>query len=81
MSEALIHIPIEQLPEGLYLAASPDIPGLVAHGRTVAKTLEIAADVARKIIESYREHGDELPPSLQNAVSGQSELVTSVGID
>jgi len=81
LSETLIRISIEQLPEGLYLATSPDIPGLVAQGRTVAETLEIASDVARKIIESYREHGDELPPSLQKAVSGKIELVAPVGID
>ena len=30
-------------------------PGLVAQGRTVAETLEIARDVARKLIEARRE--------------------------
>lgn len=43
---------IEKLPEGVYLATSDDIQGLVAQGRTVAETLEIARDVARKLIEA-----------------------------
>jgi hypothetical protein len=37
---------------------------LVAYRRTVAETLEIAQDVARKLIESCIEHGNSLPPSV-----------------
>jgi len=50
--EKLITIHIEKLPEGYYLATSNDIQGLVAQGRTVSETIEIARDVARKLIES-----------------------------
>jgi len=46
----MIHI--EKLPEGVYLATSDSLQGLVAQGRTVAETLEIARDVARKLIEA-----------------------------
>jgi predicted RNase H-like HicB family nuclease len=49
--EKMIKIHLERLPEGLYLATSDDIQGLVAQGRTVAETIEIARDVARKLIE------------------------------
>ncbi len=48
----MINIHIEQLPEGVYLASSDDIQGLVAQGRTVTETLEIARDVCRKLLES-----------------------------
>ena len=48
---------IARLPEGVYLATSDDIPGLVAQGRTIAETLEIARDVARKLIEARLERG------------------------
>ena len=65
MKEILLKIHLEQLPEGVFLATSEELPGLIAQGRTVAETLEIAQDVARKLIESYREHGDELPPALK----------------
>jgi predicted RNase H-like HicB family nuclease len=53
--ELAIQIQIEELPEGLFLATSDELPGLVAQGRTVAETLEIARDVARKLIEARRE--------------------------
>jgi predicted RNase H-like HicB family nuclease len=58
----MLHLTIESLREGGYVATSPDLPGLVAQGSTVAETMEIAKDVARKIIESYIAHGDPLPP-------------------
>jgi predicted RNase H-like HicB family nuclease len=53
--ELAIRIHIEQLPEGVYLATSDELPGLVAQGRTVGETLEIARDVARKLIEAAQE--------------------------
>lgn len=71
MSEILLNIQIEPLEEGGYLATSDDVQGLVAQGRTVAETMEIAQDVARKLIESYLEHGDPLPPKVQAALKRQ----------
>ena len=65
MAEKIIKLQVEPLSEGGYLATSDDLPGLVAQGRTVAETLEIAQDVARKLIESYIEHGDPLPMNLR----------------
>ena len=50
--ESIINIHIEKLPEGLYLATSEDIQGLVAQGRTVNETIEIARDIAKKLIEA-----------------------------
>jgi predicted RNase H-like HicB family nuclease len=58
--ELAIRIQIEELPEGLYLATSDELPGLVAQGRTVAEALDIARDVARKLIEARREREGEL---------------------
>jgi len=72
MSEVLLNIQVEPLEEGGYLATSSDLNGLIAQGRTVAETLEIAQDVARKLIESYLEHGDPLPPKIRNALKRQS---------
>jgi len=53
--ERVVNIHIEKLPEGVYLATSDSIQGLVAQGRTVVETLEIARDVARKLIEAQEE--------------------------
>jgi predicted RNase H-like HicB family nuclease len=52
MSESCVNLHIERLPEGGYLATSEAIQGLVAQGRTVAETLEIARDVAQRLLES-----------------------------
>jgi predicted RNase H-like HicB family nuclease len=49
--EKIINLHIEKLPEGVYLATSDDLQGLVAQGRTVAETLEIARYIARKLLE------------------------------
>jgi predicted RNase H-like HicB family nuclease len=62
--EYRVRLHIERVENGEYLATSEALPGLVAQGRTVQETLEIAQDVARKIVESYRDHGDPLPDSL-----------------
>jgi predicted RNase H-like HicB family nuclease len=50
--EHMVQLHIEHLPEGVYLATSDDIQGLVAQGRTIAETIEIARDVAKKLIEA-----------------------------
>jgi predicted RNase H-like HicB family nuclease len=57
--ENIINIHIEKLPEGLYLATSEDIQGLVAQGRTVTETIEIARDIAKNLIEAQSESGEE----------------------
>ncbi len=51
----VINLHIEKLPEGFYLATSDSIQGLVAQGRTIAETIEIAEDVAKKLIEAREE--------------------------
>lgn len=64
--EKLLNLHIQKLPEGVYLATSDDLPGLVAQGRTVAETLEIARDVARKLIEvQIQDSADYLEPLLE----------------
>lgn len=49
--ERIIKVHIEKLPEGVYLATSDDVQGLVAQGRTLAETMEIARDIAKKLLE------------------------------
>ena len=58
--ELIINLHIEHLPEGVYLATSDDVPGLVAQGRTIAETLEIARDVAKKLIEERGDTGSDV---------------------
>ncbi len=49
--ERIINVKVEKLPEGMYLATSDEMQGLVVQGRTIAETLEIARDVAKKLLE------------------------------
>ncbi|MDJ0668469.1 MAG: DUF1902 domain-containing protein [Desulfobacterales bacterium] len=58
--EKIINIHIEKLPEGVYLATSDDIQGLVAQGRTATEALEIARDVARKLLEARAERSSDV---------------------
>jgi len=80
MREILLDIHVEALPEGGFLATSTELPGLVAQGRTLAETLEIAQDVARKLVESYVEHGDELPAALRSAVPAGGDVRIPVSV-
>lgn len=58
--ERLLNIHIEKLPEGVYLATSDELQSLVTQGRTVAETLEIAHDVARKLLEAQSQNNDQI---------------------
>ena len=60
MNESCVMVHVERLPEGGYLATSEALQGLVAQGRTVAETLEIARDVARRLLESQKQRGRSL---------------------
>ncbi len=52
--EKIINLCIEKLPEGLFLATSDDVQGLVAQGHTLAGTIEIACDVACKLLAEQK---------------------------
>ncbi|MEW6040263.1 MAG: type II toxin-antitoxin system HicB family antitoxin [Elusimicrobiota bacterium] len=80
MSEYLIPVTVEPLDEGGYLATSPVLQGLLAQGRTISETLEIAEDVARKIIESCIEHGDHLPEKLTSVTDKRIKLEVQVPV-
>lgn len=56
--EQIVNLHIEKLPEGVYLATSDDVPGLLAQGRTLAETIDIARDVAKKLIEAQAQQPD-----------------------
>ncbi|MHB1034302.1 MAG: type II toxin-antitoxin system HicB family antitoxin [Pirellulales bacterium] len=82
MNEAAIRLHIEPLAEGGYVATSPDVPGLVAEGRSITEAVEIAQGLTRKIVESCLDHGDPIPPALVELVQeGASiDLVIPVGV-
>ena len=80
MAEYLIPISIEPLEEGGYLATSSILQGLIAQGRTVAETLEIAEDVARKIIESLIEHNEPIPKEILSKKAPLTKFDTAIPV-
>lgn len=74
--EKIINIHIEHLPEGYYLVTSEDIQGLVAQGRTVSEALEIARDVARRLLEAQSQRKK---PSHFAAIKKRFDLQLVVG--
>jgi antitoxin HicB len=80
VDEATVLLHIEALKEGGYVATSPDVPGLVAEGRSVIEAVEIAQGLTRKIVESCLEHGDPFPPALAKVNRSAFELRVPVGI-
>jgi predicted RNase H-like HicB family nuclease len=78
VEEIAIRIRVEAPKEGRYLGTSPDVPGLVAEGRSIAETVEIAQSLARKIVESCREHGDPVPPVFSKGRQKNREFLVPV---
>ena len=75
--EKIIKLHIEKLPEGMFLATSDDIQGLIAQGRTLMETIEIARDVAKKLLEAKSQRQENI--FLPN-VSQQFDFPIVVGI-
>ena len=48
--EKIIKLKIQKLPEGVFLATSEDIQGLVAQANTLQETIEIAQDLAKTFL-------------------------------
>ena len=68
MNELILSITIEPLEEGGYLATSDDLQGLIAQGRTIAETVEIAQDVARKADRVVRRTWRSSPAKIAEAL-------------
>lgn len=71
--ERIINLKIKRLPEGVYLATSEEVQGLVAQGRTIKETIEIAQDVAKSLLDLQK-----IPSKTQN-YENEFELSLIVG--
>lgn len=74
MDEVTIRLHIEPLAEGGYVATSPDVPGLVAEGRSIVEAVELAQGLTRKIVESCLDHGDPVPEALRGLADDNPPL-------
>lgn len=79
-TEVAIRLHVEPVEDGGFVATSPDIPGLVAEGRSLLEATEIAQGLARKIFESCLDHGDPVPPTLQPLAGGPQPLDLTVPV-
>lgn len=80
INEATIRLRVEPLERGGYVTTNPDVPGLVAEGRSVTEAAEIAQGLARKIVRSCLEHADSLPPALAKLRHTPLDLLMPMGI-
>jgi predicted RNase H-like HicB family nuclease len=80
VDEVVIRVRVRRLKGGVYLATSPDVPGLVAEGRSIAEAVEISQRLARQMVEVWLEHGDPLPPVFGKARRAPQELLVPVGM-
>ena len=62
--ERIVNVRVEKLPEGVFLATSDEVQGLVAQGRTITETLEIARDVARRLLEAQADREAVAAPPI-----------------
>ena len=77
--EHMIQLHIEKLPEGVYLATSDEVQGLVAQGRTIQETIEIARDIAKKLIEAQSGATRALHAPARRALRGSAGCGASTG--
>jgi predicted RNase H-like HicB family nuclease len=73
--EKIVNLHIEKLPEGFYLATSDNVQGLNAQGRTIAETIEIAKDIAKKLLEAQE---DKMLVLVQFADSFDYPLIVGI---
>ena len=65
MTTYSVTLEIEHVPEGPYLATSPDLPGLIVQADTPEEVIRLAPDIARDLIEVMQETGQPLPAKLK----------------
>ena len=75
-TEIVLNVRVEPLEEGGFLATSPDLPGLVVHGRTRAETMELAQANARILMEVYLSEKLPLPPALRRVFKRKPKALT-----
>jgi len=67
-------------PEGGFTVTSPLLPELITEGDTADEALSNVRDAMAAVVETYRDLGRQLPPSIEQSPSdGPIWLETMVG--
>jgi antitoxin HicB len=61
-----VHLEADE--DGVVVACIPALPGCVSQGATRDEAIENVAEAARGYLESLAEHGDPMPPPIDEAV-------------
>ena len=56
-----LSIEVEQEDDGRWLAEIPELPGVLAYGRTSAEAVARAQALALRVMADTLEHGESLP--------------------
>lgn len=59
---------LEQDEDGVFVATCPALPGCVSQGHTRAEARENIREAITLYLESLREHGDPVPPGIEEEV-------------
>jgi predicted RNase H-like HicB family nuclease len=59
-----LRVLIEQDEDGVFVATVPSLPGCVTQGSSREVALKNAQEAVELYLESLREHGDPIPPSI-----------------
>ena len=59
---------LEQDEDGMFVASCPSLPGCVSQGKTRGEATENIREAIEGYLESLREHGDPVPPSIHEEV-------------
>ncbi len=61
-------IQIEPDEDGVFVATVPSLPGCISQGRTRDEALANVREAIAGYVESLREHGEAIPPAIDEEV-------------
>lgn len=59
---------IEQDEDGIFVVQVPSLPGCISQGRTREEALRNIQEAIEVYLESLKEHGEPIPPSIEEEV-------------
>jgi predicted RNase H-like HicB family nuclease len=59
---------IEQDEDGMFIGTCPTLPGCVSQGESRTEALHSIREAISLYLESLREHGDPIPPGIEEEV-------------
>ncbi|MCR4318395.1 MAG: type II toxin-antitoxin system HicB family antitoxin [Planctomycetes bacterium] len=61
-------VKIERDEDGIFIVTVPSLPGCISDGKTRKEALKNISEAIELYIESLEEHGDAIPPSIDEEI-------------